>query len=167
MDKELFKQYGGATPEFSLNDTRTFARVVSVYDGDTITAVIPILGAFFKFKVRLHGIDTCEIKSKNQAAKDMAVKARNRVIELVTGLAVDATLKTKKDIEKMLDADVHLVWLHCLEMDKYGRVLAHVYPSSNRVKSISEVLLDEKLAYAYSGETKKTEQEQVEYLKYL
>lgn len=161
MDLEIFKQYGGSTPAFSLNDKKTWARVVSIYDGDTLTAVIPVLGSFFKFKIRLQGIDTCEMKSATEFAKDMALKARNRLVEVITGTSTP--FKTKKDIEKYLDSNVCLVWLHCLEMDKYGRVLANVYRTQDEM-SINQLLLDEKLAYSYNGDTKKTEQEQIEYL---
>lgn len=159
-DTELFKQYGGSTPSFSLNNVQTLARVVSVYDGDTMHVIIPVLGSFFKFSLRMYGIDTCEIKSKNASNKETAIKARNRLIELVTKKGFDESLKTKKQIEGMLDKDVYLVWLNCLEMDKYGRVLAKVYSTKGDLKSFSDVLVEENLAYEYFGETKKNEDEQ-------
>lgn len=158
---ETFKQYGGTTPPFTLNNVKTYARIVSIYDGDTMHAIIPVLGSYFKFSIRMYGIDTCEMKSKNAANKDTAVRARNRVIELVTKKPFDeGILKTKKQVEAALEKDVYLVWLHCLEMDKYGRVLAKVYASDKEEKTFSDILIDEKLGYAYFGETKKTEAEQ-------
>jgi endonuclease YncB( thermonuclease family) len=47
-------------------------------------------------------------------------------------------------------------------MDKYGRVLAKVYTSPNDTDSFSDVLVKESLAYAYYGETKLSEKEQVD-----
>ena len=47
------------TKTFSLKNTECYARVVQIYDGDTITAVIPLFDNFYKFSIRLNGIDTC------------------------------------------------------------------------------------------------------------
>ncbi len=164
MNKEAFRQYGGSTPYFSLKDTKTYARVTSVYDGDTIHVVIPIFNTFYKFPVRLSGIDTCEIKSKNAENKEKALRARNRLFELVTNKPLDASLKTKKDLDKYLESDVFLLWLHCLEFDKYGRLLANVYKSAeDSTTSFSDMLINEKLAYSYDGGTKLTEDDQLKY----
>lgn len=163
---ERFRLYGGSTPVFSLNNMKTQARVVSIYDGDTLHAVIPVLGSYFKFSVRLHGIDTCEMKSKVVANKEKAVQARNRIIELVTKKPFDYTaMKTKKQIEELLDSDVFTIWLHCLEMDKYGRVLAKAFASPDEETSFSDVLVNEGLAYEYFGDGKKTEEEQARSLR--
>lgn len=159
---ETFKQYGGATQPFTLNNIKTYARITSIYDGDTMHAVIPVLGSYFKFSIRMYGIDTCEIKSKISVNKDAAFRARNRVIELVTKKPFNEdVMKTKKQIEAMLEKDVYIVWLHCLEMDKYGRVLAKVYASDKEEQTFSDILINEKLGYAYFGDTKKTEAEQI------
>jgi endonuclease YncB( thermonuclease family) len=161
---DSFKFHGGATPVFSLNNLRTYARVVDVYDGDTLHAVIPTFGSFFKFSIRLYGIDACEMKSHNAANKELAIRARNRVIELITNKDF-SMLKNKKEVDMIFEKDVYLVWLHCLEMDKYGRVLAKIYASEQAEResglSFSEILLAEKLAYPYFGETKKSEVEQL------
>jgi endonuclease YncB( thermonuclease family) len=159
----IFRKHGGSnTKPLTLNEMKTYARVVSIYDGDTMHVIIPFLGSFFKFAIRMYGIDSPEIKSKNPDIKDMALKARNRVIELVMKAPFDGQrFKTKKDIETELENNVYLVWLHCLEMDKYGRVLANVYASAAESdKSFADILIAEKLAYPYFGKTKKTEGEQ-------
>lgn len=161
MDKERFRQYGGATPPFSLAGMQTAARVVDVYDGDTMTCVVPLHDQYYKFTVRLAGIDTCEVKGKN---KEHALRARSRVLELVTGAAVTAdAVSTRKKVQALLDRDVHLVWLHCQEFDKYGRLLAEVREGPDQ-KTFSQILIEEKLAYAYQGDTKLTEEEQVKQL---
>ena len=166
--KSLFKMHGGGnTPEFNLAGVKTYARVVSAYDADTIKVVIPIFGSHYKFSVRLMGIDTCEMKAKNEKNKEVAVKARNRLYELITGGKQIEQLWKKKDVEKTLDENVTIVWLHCLEFDKWGRVLANVYLGEQATKSLSEILIEEKLAYPYMGETKLTEEEQLKYLGYI
>jgi endonuclease YncB( thermonuclease family) len=158
--QQRFQQYGGkATPFFTLNGMKTYARVCSVYDGDTITVVMDVNGSFLKFKCRLMGIDTCEIKSKNAANKELAMKARNRLIELITGKKVEDA--KKKDIEAFLEDEVHLIWIHCLEFDKFGRTIIECYSSPDATTSFNQTLVAERLAYSYGGDTKLTEEQQV------
>lgn len=160
--RDPFRQHGGSTPEFSMNNIKTPARVVSVYDGDTLTVVLPVLSSFFKFNVRMLGIDTCEIKSKAPKNKELAYRARNRLFHLITGRIIDESWK-RKQVDEFLEANVYLVNMHCLEFDKYGRLLAFVYPTSpaDPAMSFSDTLLRERLAYAYQGDTKLTEEDQV------
>jgi endonuclease YncB( thermonuclease family) len=161
--KELYKQHGGNTPFFTLNGIKDYARVTEVYDGDTITIVMNISGSFLKFKCRMMGIDTCEIRSKNSKNKELAVKARNRLIELITDKQLDEASK-KKEVSSFLEEDVYVIWVHCLEFDKYGRALIHCFKTPQSVKSFSETLVEEKLAYKYEGDTKLTEEQQVQLL---
>lgn len=167
-EKAKFASFGINTPEFTFAGRKLWARVVSVYDGDTVTLVFPVVdGCMSRFSARLHGIDTCEMKSKEAANKELAVKARNRLLELITGSAVSATAAlARKDIVAMLEKEVCLVWIECLEFDKYGRVLVKMYaaPDTSGVRSFADTLVDEKLAYPYFGETKLTERDQVTHL---
>ena len=56
------------------------ARVVSVYDGDTMTVgAAPWPGLTARTSVRVAGVDTPEIRGKCQAEKDLAVRARDFV----------------------------------------------------------------------------------------
>lgn len=158
MNKEDFKQYGGNTPELSINGTNTYGRVVDIYDGDTLKIVLPTHNSFYKFTIRLSGIDTCEIKSKNIELKNYGIKARNKIFKLITDIDLSESI-TKNEIKNILDSDVYLVWIECLNTDKYGRVLANIYKDKN-MKSFSNILLDEKLAYNYEGKTKMSDDEQ-------
>jgi endonuclease YncB( thermonuclease family) len=155
MSKEDFRQFGGSTPELSISGLKTYGRLVDIYDGDTIKVILPTFGSYYKFSVRLNGIDTCEIRSKDKVLQDTAIKARDRLFELVTNSKVN----TKNDIKKILEADVYLVWVECDDKDKYGRVLANIYKDkeTETTKSFSAILLEEKLAYKYEGKTKLTE----------
>lgn len=159
-----FAGYTIDTPELSLKGIQTLARVVSVYDGDTMTLVIPFKGDCYKFNCRLAGIDTCEIKSKVQKNKDTAVQARNRLLQLM-GLDVKElnAAYTRSQIQKMLSDTVTLVNIDCYDFDKYGRVLVDVYDKT-RTTNIVRCLLEEKLAYKYDGTTKLTEDQQFELL---
>lgn len=61
-------------------DLSTYARVVNIHDGDTITVVFKFAGAFQKFSVRLDGIDTAELHGE---LSSLAVRARDRLSELI------------------------------------------------------------------------------------
>jgi endonuclease YncB( thermonuclease family) len=150
MSKEDFKQYGGSTPSLSINGLKCYGRLIDVYDGDTVKVILPTFNSYYKFTIRLNGIDTCEIKSKDKILQDNGIKARDRVLELLT----NNKKNTKKDIKNLLESEVFLVWVECFENDKYGRILANIYKDENEKKSISEILLEEKLAYTYEGKTK-------------
>lgn len=167
MDKDTaiqtFQRAGTSVPEFSLKGQEMWARVVSVYDGDTMTVILPMAGSVYKYSLRMNGIDTCEIKSKLEENKRKAIQARNTVLSWVMPTAsIQATeAYAKKDIEEMLLKDIHLVYIRCDSFDKYGRLLADVYASPSDTTSFSDKLVELKLAYRYYGETKLTEQEQL------
>lgn len=150
MNKEDFKQYGGSTPGLSINGLKCYGRLIDVYDGDTVKVILPTFNSYYKFTIRLNGIDTCEIKSKDKILQDNGIKARDRVLELLT----NNKKNTKKDIKNLLESEVFLVWVECFNNDKYGRILANIYKDENEKKSISEILLEEKLAYSYEGKKK-------------
>ena len=149
-NKEDFRQYGGSTPELSINGLKTYGRLIDIYDGDTIKVILPTFDSYYKFTIRLNGIDTCEIRSKDKVLQDNALKARDRLFELLTNNKVN----NKNDIKNILESDVHLVWVECCNKDKYGRILANIYKNKDTEKSVSEILLEEKLAYKYEGKTK-------------
>jgi len=164
--------YNNETPFFSLKGIKTFARVVNVVDGDTLTLIIPIFNEYFKFYTRISGIDTCEIHSRNEENKEKGLKAKYRVIELIckNKKISDILCITKKQIIELFDKDIYIVWIECDNFDKYGRLLANIYLDKdldldkNDKNNIGCILLDEKLAYKYEGSTKLTEDEQIKIL---
>lgn len=157
------KYNSDTTTTFSLKGTECYGRVVQIHDGDTITVIIPLFDTnkFYKFSVRLSGIDTCEVSSTTEENKILAIKAKNRLIELVTSTT------TATDIKSYLQNNITLVYLKCLDFDKYGRLLATVYKNNNNDVEISfsDILIKEKLGYCYTGKKKLTELDQVELLK--
>lgn len=109
--------------------------VVKNYDGDTLTVNIPDVPALIgkNISVRVLGIDTPEVKTKNSCEKQAGRMAKN---------LVSSTLRGAKNIE-----------LHNVQRDKYFRILADVIIDG---KSLKEVLIKNKLATAYDGGTKKS-----------
>ena len=116
-----------AAPEYG---TVTVSKVISVYDGDTfrvdIDSLPPIVGK--NIPIRLNGVDTPEIKGKCQYEKDLALKARDFVRK---------KLANAKEIK-----------LTKLQRGKYFRVVADVMIDG---VSLEKELLDNELAYKYTG----------------
>ena len=107
-------------------------KVVKVYDGDTITvaAKLPYSNKYYRFSIRLTGIDSAEIKGKTLNEKAIALKARDALHDLIFGKIV----KLKK-----------------VSTEKYGRLLADVYLEDLHV---NKWLLDNGLAVPYDGSNK-------------
>ena len=133
-DCNILVNYTHKTNKFSLNGYKTYAKCVHVYDGDTVHVVFrqPNNNECYKWIIRLVGIDTPEIKSKNTAEKEKAVIIR----DYLRGLILDK-----------------IIILDCLEFDKYGRLLGNIYIEGSEI-SISQNLIDKGYAKAYNGGTK-------------
>ena len=65
------------------------AKVLSVYDGDTITVMIDMgMKHFNRVKVRLLGINTPEIRTKDPVEKAKGINAREYLKERIEGKTV-------------------------------------------------------------------------------
>ena len=151
------------TPEFTLSGLNTTGRLVDIIDGDSVSIILPMFNNFYKYHIRLSGIDTCEMRSKNEKCINLAIKARDTLLELVTRSKTrsETHSETRHEIRDILDRNVVIVFVKCLDFDKYGRLLANVFFDN---ENLSEYLLKHKLAYTYTGHTKLTEEEQLEML---
>ena len=112
----------------------TGGQVIKVYDGDSITiaAYLPMDSSpLFRFSVRLNGIDTPEIKGKNEDEKAAARAARDALSDLI--------------LHKY-------IMLKNVDTEKYGRILADVYLDD---LCINDWLIKEHYAVKYDGGTKK------------
>lgn len=161
--KKIFEKYDKHTEHFSLNGINIYGRVVDIIDGDSLNIVIPVFDNYYKFNVRLNGIDTSEIKSKNEENRNMGKMARIRLGQLLINQLINDFIEIKEYISN----NIVIVWLECLKFDKYGRLLANIYLVDNKEKSLSKILIEEKLAYEYNGGTKLTEEEQHNFFKYF
>lgn len=120
--------------------------VCKVYDGDTITVVAQLPEAlcgchdkkkcparkFYKFHLRILGVDTPEIKSKNADEVALAIKARDALSKLILHKVVDLAVTGQ---------------------DKYGRLLAQVRLDK---LDVNDWILQNKYGIKYDGGTKKT-----------
>ncbi|MDE3268819.1 MAG: thermonuclease family protein [Pseudomonadota bacterium] len=107
---------------------------VKNYDGDTITVNIPRVHVVFgnKIKIRVKGIDTPEIRTKNSCEKKKG-QAGQQFVERLCSKArrIDLTNVAGKD--------------------NFGRLLADVVCDG---KSVAAELLKKQLAYRYDGKKK-------------
>jgi len=127
-----------------------YAKVVDVYDGDTVSAVFRHpRERFHTVKLRVRGIDAPELRpSRDTPARDLHARAgaaaRRRLLELAPVGSV--------------------VVVECFGEDKYGRTLADVFVRPRRRvcgwifrkkrTSVGQQLLEEGYVLAYDGGTK-------------
>lgn len=82
-------------------------KVISVYDGDTCNIIVDLgFKVSMEIKCRLYGIDTPEIRTDNEKERELALKARDYLRQLVLNKDVFICSKGK---------------------DKYGRYLIDIY----------------------------------------
>jgi len=177
MEKDLIQKLKNVDVDklkvFSLEGISGYARVIDIHDGDTLKCVMEINGfGFCLLNIRLAGIDTPEINSKNTDEKNVANLSRNRLMELCA------------------ETD-NIVYVRLLGEGMYGRILGDVIPlknipnnfhpdsikldeefsnlDSSELNTFSKILIDEHLAYPYSGKAKRNTFESVKhfYRKFL
>jgi endonuclease YncB( thermonuclease family) len=156
--------HGYDTPLLNLDGWQGWTRVVDVYDGDTITAVIRFRGEPVRISVRLLGIDTCEIRSSCTTNKRLAYRARDRLLALVTCTETSAwENKSRRGVRAALDSVCATVYMKCEETDKYGRTLANL-SSGEETPPFAHTLVTENLAYEYHGGRRLTDSQKAEQL---
>lgn len=138
-----------STPAFNLDGVDGHARLVDCYDGDTCKVLLSIpwaCGAVRLVTLRLEGIDAPEINAKDPEQHSMALRARDRLLNILfsNGFPLGKTYM-KKDILAILEDNVVLVRVQCMKQDKYGRCLARVWQESGKTQiNVNNVLLEQK-----------------------
>lgn len=120
--------------------------VERIIDGDTVDVLIDLgFSLTIKQRIRLMGIDTPEVRTRDLKEKYFGVMAKERLKELLSGNIVVVTKKEK---------------------GKYGRILGTFYNELN--ENINQMLVDERLAVEYFGQNKyEVKEKQEENMKYL
>jgi endonuclease YncB( thermonuclease family) len=159
MDKQqalkVFGNHDNKTPKFTFAGQKFWCRVVEMHDCDTFQGLIEFAGKVYKIIVRVMGVDSAEMTSKDPVVKAWAIKARNRMLSLVAPAAfkVDGTY-AKKDIVKGLKENMSLVWMEALDFDKFSRVLGNLYFNEGDTITIQSRLVTEGYCKPYMGGTK-------------
>ena len=90
------------------------AEVVSVYDGDTCTCIVDLgFKTSVRIKVRLIGIDTPEIRTKDLEEKKRGIETRDWLREKILGKKVMLHTKERGKFGRWLG----MIWE--LELDKH------------------------------------------------
>jgi len=121
-------------PLFSkcLDNKTVEAKIISVYDGDTVKAIFPLNGVMYKWNCRLSGIDAPEIRTSDRLQKKFGYEVRDHL--------------RSKILNKV-------VTLKCQDLDKYGRLLTEIWFEQ---QNINQWLIDSNYAFAYDGGTKQS-----------
>jgi len=103
------------------------AKIISVYDGDTVTALVDLgFRINFEMKIRLTGIDAPELRG---IEKPQGLISRDRLRELI--LNKEVILHTERD-----------------KQEKFGRWLGTIFLPKEKI-SVNEMLIKEGLANPY------------------
>lgn len=125
-------------PLYSLDGKKFICKVVSIYDGDTCTVVFKNNKELQKYKVRMTGYDSPEIKPRKN------VENREKIIK--------EAKKAKNALQTIINDK--LVLIKCGKWDKYGRLLGTLFTIKNNI-NINEWMINNNYGYAYDGGTKK------------
>ena len=134
--------------ELSLKGKSVWGKVLSIYDGDTLTIGIRVWGQNFSCKIRMLGYDSPEMKPR------LNIKNRDEEIRKA---------HEAKDFLDNLIGDDRMVWVEFKEFDKYGRALGNLYNSDpngctgNQI-SFNQQMINAGHGYPYEGGTKKKQE---------
>ena len=137
-NKQLMLKTKENTDLLSFENKEFEAKIVYVYDGDTIHVVFKVFNDYYRWNCRIMGVDTPELRTKNEKEKEKGYMVRDKVKENFLN---------------------KIVKIKCYNFDKYGRLLIDVYlpkniPDKKNKTLLSEWLIANDYAYSYDGGTK-------------
>ncbi len=141
FDRELY-ECSRAEKDFSFEGETHIAKVVDIYDGDTVRLAFRFRGAIIQVKARMAGYDSPELKPR--------LSAPNRALE------IEAARAAKSALEKQL-GEARLVTAVCGPFDKYGRVLVTLFVGAGggaRGESLNAWMVASGHGRPYAGGTK-------------
>ena len=122
------------TQIFSFEGRKCIGKVVDVYDGDTVKIVFPLSEKeperLYRWNCRLTNVDTPELRTKNLKEKAFGKEVRDHL--------------RKKILDK-------LVYISCMDFDKYGRLLVEIFDDEDYKVSINNWLIESGYAKQYGG----------------
>ena len=115
--------------------TYTITEIIKYIDGDTVDVIVDLgFHVTIKKRVRLHGINTPETRTRDKSQKKKGLLAKQRLIELC---------EQKQDPEQFGG-----LILQCHGLGKYGRILGEIF---NGNCSVNKMLVMEGHAVEYHG----------------
>tara|TARA_S200000501_G_C20725822_1_gene700547 strand:- start:107 stop:553 length:447 start_codon:yes stop_codon:yes gene_type:complete len=137
---QLNKFTKDSIPFYNLNNKKFLCKVVDIYDGDTCTIIFKNNRKFQKYKVRMNGYDSPEMKPNKN------IKNRSTIIKNAKNakLALSNMILNK------------IVTIECGPWDKYGRLLGTIYIKyNNKQLNINKWMIENNYGYVYNGGKKK------------
>ena len=157
---EALRQSGNHTPLFDLSGRETWARLVHVHDGDTVSVCVDLghVGGDGPYDVkrlilRMTGIDAPEIRTHDADEKRLAIRSRAHLLNRLAPhlFDVEKDWSCEKDITDLLRDNLVLVYVKMSKFDKFSRVLTDIFEQPDDRLSLNQWMLDNKLADAYDG----------------
>lgn len=127
-------------PFFSFENELHLAKVLKCYDGDTIYCVFKHDGKYQKFKVRMYGYDTAEMRPSRKIEEEKRIEIKHK-----------ANLAKERLEELILNKNVIL---KILGEGKFGRLLGIVKLNVNDKETINEIMINEGHGIEYYGGSK-------------
>ena len=128
-------------PMFSLSTLGiTRAKIMSVYDGDTVTAAVEVFPeTFYSFSLRLQGIDAPEMKPPLSATdRDSLVTAAKHARDFLSDLILGKVCSVQ-----------------FFGRERWGRELCVIYPpGAESGPTVNDMLIQKGYARPYDGGTK-------------
>lgn len=140
------------TNYFNFNGLSTKAKVLRIYDGDTIIIGFIFNDSCIKYKCRLNGIDSPEIKAQDEKMKHDAYIARNKLIKLITNIEINGdNMDSYQKMNKRMIENTKIIDVKLNDFDKYGRILIDIIIDN---EIINNKLVDNIYWNKYDGKTK-------------
>lgn len=112
---------------------KMWMKIVSVYDGDTCTIICIFRGKFVRWRCRMFGYDSPELRSKDETEKQKARLAKEYFESLLT-------FRMRRPFRGT-----------CRGIDKYGRILLDLKING---KFLHEIMIEANHANPYMGKKK-------------
>lgn len=152
---------------FSLEGVNSVGKIVDVYDGDTITVILPLCHILFKDiftekdiveKLKeVHRANFNEVSVLNKMFK--AFKCRLAGIDTPEKRTRNkAEREWSENATRYLKGILHPSGIHHFHIhgaDKYGRLLVDVYKYKDDVATINNQMIISGYAYAYDGRSRR------------
>lgn len=127
----------------TLYPKRQSFRILDIYDGDTLTVAVEIGKMICSVRLRLLGINCPEITGKDKAD---GIRCRDEVCHYLDPYFTSKQMKKKEIQEWFQSREVYCdVLFHPKQTEKFGRILATVYPLGSSVSVQEWLLLGEDL----------------------
>tara|TARA_B110000858_G_scaffold52414_1_gene60720 strand:+ start:322 stop:816 length:495 start_codon:yes stop_codon:yes gene_type:complete len=152
--KRVLSKIDDTLQVFSLDGHEGYAKITSVYDGDTFTAVIRKFGRVLKFKFRAVGYDSAEMKPllgmQNRSEHIYLAKLARDMFKEECGFD-DRAVPYQWNPFTCKNRVNGWVWVQCGKNDKYGRTLVTVRRNRCDEYTVNEKMIASGIVNRYEG----------------